>query len=159
MTYITLLSTMLKMYVNVKNLICESKIYRFIIKNEAYFCGIFFVFVILILHLVGIGCPTRFLTGVSCPGCGMTRAVIHTLKCDFKGALYYHPLVFTLPLIAFLYLRRNRINKIVLNSLLFVIILAFFGVYVARLLDFKNEVVYVDIGRSFIFKILKNFHI
>lgn len=44
------------------------------------------------LSITGIGCPIKFLTGISCPGCGMTRAYIALLHLDFKDAFYYHPL-------------------------------------------------------------------
>ncbi len=44
------------------------------------------------LHLLGIGCPIKFITGVSCAGCGMTRACISAAHLDFGKAFYYHPL-------------------------------------------------------------------
>lgn len=37
-------------------------------------------------------CPIKHLTGLSCAGCGMTRAVISALKLDFGAAFEYHPL-------------------------------------------------------------------
>ena len=46
----------------------------------------------LIFNIVGISCPIKFLTGISCPGCGMTRALIHALRLDFAAAFFYHPL-------------------------------------------------------------------
>lgn len=36
-------------------------------------------------------CPIKYLTGFSCPGCGMTRALI-MMFYDMKGAFYMHPL-------------------------------------------------------------------
>lgn len=43
------------------------------------------------------GCPIYRLTGIPCPGCGMTRALFRLLFLDFAGAWYYHPLVFVIP--------------------------------------------------------------
>ena len=37
-------------------------------------------------------CPVALLTGVACPGCGMTRAVAWLLRGDIGTALTYHPL-------------------------------------------------------------------
>jgi len=42
--------------------------------------------------MVGIPCPIKLLTGLSCPGCGLTRAWLCALQGDLAGALAYHPL-------------------------------------------------------------------
>lgn len=44
-------------------------------------------------------CPIALLTGVACPGCGMTRAASALLHGNVDLALQYHPLI---PLIAVL---------------------------------------------------------
>ena len=31
-------------------------------------------------------CPFKLLTGVPCPGCGMTRAYLHLFEGDIQGA-------------------------------------------------------------------------
>ena len=50
----------------------------------------------VLLESLGVTCPIRFLTGISCAGCGMSRAWLSLLRLDLAGALYYHPL-FWLP--------------------------------------------------------------
>ena len=130
------------------------KLYTFFIKNEIVFCSFLFVFIVAIFYFLGIGCPTRFLTGIPCPGCGMTRAVIHLAKFDIRGALYYHPLVWTLPIIILLFVYKNKINHILLNALLIVIIALFIVVYIVRIFDVENEVLCIDITNSFIYKII-----
>lgn len=50
------------------------------------------------LSAAGVGCPVRFLTGVSCPGCGMTRAWLEALRLDLPAAVAYHPLFWLFPL-------------------------------------------------------------
>lgn len=37
-------------------------------------------------------CPLKLLTGLDCPGCGLSRALLCLLRLDFQGALHYHPL-------------------------------------------------------------------
>ena len=55
--------------------------------------------VILSYHLLTwfTGCPFRFFFGISCPGCGMPRALLAALRLDFAAAFSYHPLFFLLP--------------------------------------------------------------
>lgn len=55
-------------------------------------CILAIALVYCVMFALGITCPIRFLTGVSCPGCGMTRAVVSALRLDFKTAFDYHPL-------------------------------------------------------------------
>jgi hypothetical protein len=37
-------------------------------------------------------CPFKMMTGLPCPGCGMTRSVVTLLHGDIGASLYYHPL-------------------------------------------------------------------
>jgi hypothetical protein len=39
-------------------------------------------------------CPVAALTGLPCPGCGLTRATLALLRGDFARAWQLHPLVF-----------------------------------------------------------------
>ena len=68
--------------------------------------AIYFIF-----FVTGIGCPIKFLTGVSCAGCGMTRAWWALLHGNLRMAVYYHPL-FWLPILAtFVILLRKSFSK------------------------------------------------
>lgn len=54
-----------------------------------------------LMFALGITCPIRFLTGISCPGCGMTRAVFSALRFRFVEAFRFHPLwILLLPAVA-----------------------------------------------------------
>ncbi len=91
--------------------------------------------------LLGIGCPIRFFTGISCAGCGMTRALLAAARLDFKAAFYYHPLWWVLLPAALIFLRRRHYSKKTLNILLFIFIILFAIVYVYRMLSGDNDIV------------------
>ena len=38
-------------------------------------------------------CPFALITGMACPGCGMTRALGRLLRGDLAGAMSFHPLI------------------------------------------------------------------
>jgi len=43
-------------------------------------------------------CPFALLTGLACPGCGMTRAMAYLVRGDLGQAVIYHPLSLALAL-------------------------------------------------------------
>ena len=43
--------------------------------------------------LLSLPCPFQFVTGLYCPGCGGTRALLALLSGNVKESLYYHPFV------------------------------------------------------------------
>lgn len=83
--------------------------------------------------LLHIPCPILWFTGVSCPGCGITRALLCLCRLDFAGAVYYNPSIFAVVLAAVLllicYFRKDqKTRKIVLVGIAWVMI----GVYLYR---------------------------
>jgi hypothetical protein len=80
--------------------------------------------------LVDISCPIKLLTGISCPGCGMTRAWLHLLHGDLSGAFSYHPLFWIpalLPLSAWISpQRRELLFWLLLGLVLSVWLIRFF---------------------------------
>ncbi len=85
------------------------------------------------LHLIGINCPIRFLTGISCPGCGMTRAWISFLHGDLLSAFDYHPLFFTMVPTGIVFLLRGKIPKRWVSRCAWLLIALFFAVYLYRM--------------------------
>jgi hypothetical protein len=57
-------------------------------------------------------CPFAALTGVPCPGCGLSRAALALLSGDVAAAFHFHPLVFVaLPVLVFVTTtRRERLS-------------------------------------------------
>ena len=89
----------------------------------------------LILLVALVQCPFRFLTGISCPGCGMTRALLALLRGDFAAAYYYHPLVFLLPPAGLLWLLRRRLPRRAGPVLGIAALALLLAVYIIRLKD------------------------
>ena len=46
----------------------------------------------IVIESLGVTCPILFLTGISCAGCGMSRAWLSLLRLDLAGAFAFHPL-------------------------------------------------------------------
>ena len=87
-------------------------------------------------------CPVKYLTGVSCPGCGMTRACLSALRFDFESAFYYHPLwILMLPLAALLIFLWAKRKKKAFCAVLGLFFVALIGVYLYRLLFLESDVV------------------
>lgn len=118
-----------------------------------------FGFVIVLLYtffdVVGIGCPIKFLTGVSCAGCGMTRAWICLFHLDIKGAFYYHPLFFLPIIYFFLFLFKDKVSHKIFKCAIIMGIVLFTAVYIFRLLNPDDTVVNINIKSGFIYKFFK----
>ncbi|RKM55613.1 DUF2752 domain-containing protein [Butyrivibrio sp. X503] len=122
-------------------------------KKDFWIAVIAVVALYVFFHFVGIGCPIRFITGVSCMGCGTTRAVHSALRLDMKSAFDYHPL-FWVPLPALvLLLNKKRIPKKIFNFIICNIIALYVVVYVYRLLDPSDTIVSFEPHNGFIYKI------
>lgn len=105
----------------------------------------------VLMQLTGVTCPIQWLTGISCPGCGMTRACLSLLlgirfaggpnaAAGFGGhiytAWYYHPLVFVVPpAILYILLGRRPLlgSKRREHAFILALCLLMIGVYAVRL--------------------------
>ncbi len=103
-------------------------------------------------HLVGIGCPLKYITGISCMGCGMTRAYISLLKMDIASAFYYHPLFVIPPIAVAMYYFRDKIPGKVYKTGLFTMAGLFIIIYLLRLNDPSDEIVAFEPCNGIIFK-------
>jgi hypothetical protein len=117
--------------------------------------GLAMVLLYIFLDMVGIGCPIKFLTGISCAGCGMTRAWIHLVHLDIKGAFYYHPLFFLPVIYVLIILIKDRISSKIFNCLMIIGIGLFITIYIYRLLNPDDIVIDINIKNGFIYKIFK----
>ena len=116
---------------------------RFLKKYMTVIIAVLCVIVIYgVMFALDVTCPIKHLTGVSCPGCGMTRACVSALKLDFASAFYYHPLwillPFAVPALVILFIkRRYKAFFVMLGA----VMLAFVAVYLYRLLYLEGDVV------------------
>lgn len=93
------------------------------------------------IELLGVTCPIRFVTGISCAGCGMSRAWLALLRLDISSAFAYHPL-FWLPVpVALLFWFRRRVPKWVYRGGLGAAAGLFCIVYVVRLFNQTDSIV------------------
>lgn len=86
-----------------------------------------------VFFLLGIGCPIRFLTGVSCFGCGMTRAWLSLLRLDLRGAFFFHPGFWIPPLALLFFLYKSKISIKFYKIFMFTAIALFVIIYFVRL--------------------------
>lgn len=97
-----------------------------------------------IFNALGIGCPIKFATGISCIGCGMTRAWLSLLHLDIKRAFYYHPAFWLPPIVLIvLYLKYKKNEKILkyYHGIMFSVITVFVTIYIFRILCPNNDIV------------------
>lgn len=114
------------------------------------------LFIAVAVFYLTFGCPIRWLFGVSCPSCGMSRAIEAALRLDFSLALQMHPLVFLLPVAGLVYLLRKRIPRKVLVILCVAALIIMLATYIYRMAN-GSEIVYADFERGVIHKMLQNF--
>lgn len=109
----------------------------------------------LLLHILGIGCPIKFMFGISCPGCGMTRACLSAIHFDFAEAFSFHPLFWVIPCYIIGYCFREKIPKKVINILNIIVIIAFISVYFIRMFYVKGEIVVFSPGEGLIYRVIE----
>ncbi len=67
--------------------------------------------IVLLLYFLGAECIFKNFLGVSCPGCGMTRAFLSALRFDFFSAFKYHFMFWSMPILYAYFLFDGKIFK------------------------------------------------
>ena len=101
-------------------------------------------------------CLLRLFFGVSCPGCGMTRAFLRLFRLDFSGAFRAHPLFWTVPIILGVALFHHKLPKKFVKIFEWGMISLFLAVYLCRMFDPADTVVYFRPESGVLFSHLKN---
>lgn len=89
-------------------------------------------------------CLVKNITGIPCPGCGLTRSFLSLLSGHLSKAFFYHPLFFTIPfiliIIIFLNVGFEPMYRKLYERLLYGMIFLFFLTYGIRMyLYFPNR--------------------
>ena len=79
-----------------QRLIIGKEIFLNDIKHAKWAVLLVFAYFVLLRKLFVTTCPAVLITGLPCPGCGMTRALLHLLHFDFAGAWQIHPFVYVI---------------------------------------------------------------
>lgn len=60
------------------------------------------------LVLLDTSCPVRKTCGIICPACGLSRAWLAAFRLDIASAFAYHPMFWSIPVLALLFLWDGR---------------------------------------------------
>ncbi|MCC8104019.1 MAG: DUF2752 domain-containing protein [Clostridiales bacterium] len=110
----------------------------------------------LFLEGLGITCPILFLTGISCAGCGMSRAWLSVLRLDFSSAFSFHPLFWILIPVLVLFLLRKHISTKLCHMVGMAIILLFLLVYLLRMMNPNDVIVVFRPEEGIVFRVLES---
>lgn len=106
------------------------------------------------------GCPIKYFTGISCPGCGMTRAWIAVLHLDFAKAFTCHPLFPTVPLIILAFFFDDWIDFKKYRWAVILLAILFLLVYLIRIIWFPDDIVSFSPETGFFWRLISNlFHL
>lgn len=105
---------------------------------------------VLLSELTGLGCPFRVMLGITCAGCGMTRAYKALLRLDIAAAFNYHPLFWIVPVYFVFYLLRDKYPRlfVVVTYISMALMLV---VWVIRLVDPSDSVVYFNVKSGLLY--------
>ncbi len=94
----------------------------------------------LLLFACGITCPIKHLTGISCAGCGMSRAWFHALTFRFAEAMEFNPVFWIVPPLGLFWLLQKKHRRIGTVGLLLCMVILLVT-YLLRLIDPTDTVV------------------
>lgn len=89
-----------------------------------------------------IHCPIKTITGLYCPGCGITRMLLSIIQLDFYQAFRYNPLLFiTLPIFIIFFLntlitKKEPLYNKISNKVWTIVIIIFIAYGILRNIPF-----------------------
>lgn len=114
-----------------------------------------FLGILVILIILGYACPFQYFLGISCPGCGMTRAWMSALQLNFHQAMYFHPLFLLVPFMGIAMVFPEKFPPKLIKYFWAVIISIFIIVYIYRLFSPNIDIIYIDLNKGIVITYLK----
>ena len=126
-------------------------------KKTFIIVSILSVIFILLVVLNIYKCPIKFIFGLSCPLCGLTRALLSVIQLDLRKSFYYHlfwPIILLLIILHILYeFKIIKLNKKLIYYSLYAFSTVNLIYYFYRLFN-GSDIVYFDFTESLIYKII-----
>ena len=113
----------------------------------------------VILESFGVTCPIKYITGISCAGCGMSRAWIALLHFSIHEAFMYHPLFFLPPVVVIVMLLKSKINIKFYKIFMFTMVGAFVIVYLYRMFIGTGDIVVFEPQNNILFRIIRKLNL
>lgn len=113
----------------------------------------------VILESFGVTCPIKYITGISCAGCGMSRAWIALLHFNIHEAFMYHPLFFLPPVVVIVMLLKSKINIKFYKIFMFTMAGAFVIVYFYRMFIGTGDIVVFEPQNNILFRIIRKLNL
>ena len=133
-------------------------------QKKSFNIGYLLFFIMGIFIALGLyRCPIKYIFGMSCPICGLTRALACALKLNFKGAFHYYlfwPLIIIGLVLHILYeYKKININKKLMFGFLYSFCAINLVYYFYRFFS-GSSIVYFDFSESLLYRIYKAiFHV
>ncbi len=113
----------------------------------------------VIIESFGVTCPIKYITGISCAGCGMSRAWIALLHFNIHDAFMYHPLFFLPPVVVIVMLLKSKINIKIYKIFMFTMAGAFVIVYLYRMFIGTGDIVVFEPQNNILFRIIRKLNL
>lgn len=125
----------------------------FLKKHSSVISTLMICVVLLILVIIfKPPCLIRYFTGISCPSCGITRALFSLIKLDFLGAFAYQPLWFAIiPVIIVAIILHVKKKEQAFYIFMGIALTIYVGVWIIRLIV-KDPTVTVNIENGAIYR-------